>query len=403
MDEQLRAKNRIRGFFQKNPALRVGGIWAKWPGRHQDSETWSRKTASGSALDANGNALSDALGRSFTWSSENRLVQAVVPGQNGGTTTFKYDPFGRRIQKSGPLGTIYYLYDGANLVAEAGNSGNILESYAQGLRIDEPLSEFSASTVSYYQQDGPNSVSSLTNATGALTSTYGFDSFGQVTAHSGTLANSLEYTGRELDSETGMYFNRARYYDPQIGRFISEDPLGFAGGNLNVYSYVHNNPIYFLDPFGLQQCAWINGMPPASTCPNYHDGLQYPATGPFAPAEQSPSIALPHTTPRQSLINYNYLSYKACVKQAPKVCSKLPEIPDTPDTNIPSGGSGDAPGPADFGVTPNEGTVNVGNQDVDMTTTGTPLTAYRDCLAKFPLAVLDPRFGDEPVDQGDLP
>jgi len=65
--------------------------------------------------DANGNTLSDAQGRSFTWDFENRLVQAVVTGQNSGTTTFKYDPFGRRIQKSGPLGTTNYLYDGMNL------------------------------------------------------------------------------------------------------------------------------------------------------------------------------------------------------------------------------------------------------------------------------------------------
>jgi YD repeat-containing protein len=64
------------------------------------------------SYDANGNTLSDAQGRSFTWDFENRLTQAVVPGTNGGTTTFKYDPFGRRIQKSGPLGTTNYLYDG---------------------------------------------------------------------------------------------------------------------------------------------------------------------------------------------------------------------------------------------------------------------------------------------------
>src|SRR5437868_6712018 len=68
--------------------------------------------------DANGNTLSDAQGRSFTWDFENRLTQVVVPGTNGGTTTYKYDPFGRRIQKSGPLGTTNYLYDGKNLLEE---------------------------------------------------------------------------------------------------------------------------------------------------------------------------------------------------------------------------------------------------------------------------------------------
>jgi hypothetical protein len=70
------------------------------------------------AYDANGNTLSDPSGKSYTWDFENRLTQAVVSGTNGGTTIFKYDPFGRRIQKSGPLGTTNYLYDGPNLLEE---------------------------------------------------------------------------------------------------------------------------------------------------------------------------------------------------------------------------------------------------------------------------------------------
>ncbi len=72
--------------------------------------------------DANGNTLTDSSGKQYTWDFENRLTQAVVPGTNGGTTTFKYDPFGRRIQKSGPLGTTNYLYDGVNDIEEMGVS-----------------------------------------------------------------------------------------------------------------------------------------------------------------------------------------------------------------------------------------------------------------------------------------
>jgi len=89
--------------------------------------------------DANGNTLTDASGKSYTWDFENRLVQAVVPGTNGGTTTFKYDPLGRRIRKSGPLGTTSYLYDGANIVEETGDGGNALARYAQDQGIDLPL------------------------------------------------------------------------------------------------------------------------------------------------------------------------------------------------------------------------------------------------------------------------
>ena len=76
--------------------------------------------------DANGNTPSDPSGKSYFWDFENRLIQAVVPGTNGGTTTFKYDPFGRRIQKSGPLGTTNYLYDGVSDIEELDGSGNIL-------------------------------------------------------------------------------------------------------------------------------------------------------------------------------------------------------------------------------------------------------------------------------------
>ena len=83
------------------------------------------------AYDANGNTLSDPSGKSYIWDFENRLVQAVVPGTNGGTTTFRYDPFGRRIQKSGPLGTTNYLYDGRDLVEEIDSSGNVLARYTQ--------------------------------------------------------------------------------------------------------------------------------------------------------------------------------------------------------------------------------------------------------------------------------
>ncbi len=74
------------------------------------------------AYDANGNTLSDASGKSYTWDFENRLVQAVVPGT--GAVTFKYDPFGRRSQKSGPLGTTNYFYDGPETIEEINNSGN---------------------------------------------------------------------------------------------------------------------------------------------------------------------------------------------------------------------------------------------------------------------------------------
>jgi RHS repeat-associated protein len=81
--------------------------------------------------------------------------------------------------------------------------------------------------------------------------TYQYDSFGKQTASSGSLTNPFQYTARELDPETSLYYYRARYYDQTAGRFLSEDPVGFNGG-ANFYAYVYNNPVLFVDPSGLQ-------------------------------------------------------------------------------------------------------------------------------------------------------
>jgi YD repeat-containing protein len=94
--------------------------------------------------DANGNTLTDAQGRSYTWDFENRLTQAVVPGT--GTVTFKYDPFGRRIQKSGPLGTTNYLYSGPNVLEELDSGGNVSARYTVTRNVDEPLAELRSGT-----------------------------------------------------------------------------------------------------------------------------------------------------------------------------------------------------------------------------------------------------------------
>ena len=198
--------------------------------------------------DNNGNTLTKSGGATYGWDFENRLSSAVVPGT--GTVMFRYDPFGRRIQKSGPLGTTDYLYDGDNLLEEVDNNGNVLARYTVTRSPDEQLSELRSGTTSYYEADGLDSNTSLSNGAGALVQTYTYDSFGKLTASTGTLTNPFQFTGREFDQETGSYYYRARYFDQNSGRFMSEDPIKFGGG-INFYAYVRNDPTNLNDPFGL--------------------------------------------------------------------------------------------------------------------------------------------------------
>ena len=206
------------------------------------------------AYDSNGNTTgkTDSTGTTtYSWDYENRMTSATLPG-TGGTTTFKYDPFGRRIEKISPTTTSIFAYDGDNLVETANASGGEVASYAQGDSIDEPLAMDRSGTVDYYEQDGVGSVTSLTASTGSIAQSYTYDSFGNTTNSTGSLTNFFRYTGREFDTETSLYYYRARYYDPTTGTFLSEDPIRWFSGTADFYDYVHNAPVNLIDPLGLR-------------------------------------------------------------------------------------------------------------------------------------------------------
>jgi RHS repeat-associated protein len=203
-------------------------------------------------FDANGNVQTKTVGTdvtSYTWDYENQLAE--VTSTSAATVSFKYDPFGRRIQKSSATGTVNYLYSGGNIVNEVDAAGAEMARYAQGPGVDEPLAMLRGVTTSYYEQDGLGSVTSLTDSDGAVAASYAYDSYGQITSSIGSMLNSFRYTGRELDNETGLNYYRARYYDPVIGRFNREDPIKFAGG-INFFVYTGNTPTTFNDPSGLK-------------------------------------------------------------------------------------------------------------------------------------------------------
>jgi RHS repeat-associated protein len=114
------------------------------------------------------------------------------------------------------------------------------------LGIDEYLARTTGGVTEHYLTDALGSTVGLTDGPGALGTEYSYAPFGAATASGPSSSNELGYTGRE-DDGTGVYYYRARYYHPTLQRFISEDPIGFAAGDINFYVYVANNPINFTE------------------------------------------------------------------------------------------------------------------------------------------------------------
>lgn len=198
--------------------------------------------------DANGNLIQHqtAVGPvSYTWDARNRLTAISGPS---GTASFKYDALGRRIEKTVNGQTTQYLYDGSQAIAELQGSA-IGATYLTGLQIDEVLARYNATGDRTLITDVLGSVLAQADASGTLQTQYGYSPYGETQATGTADANPVQYTGREND-QTGLYFYRARYYDPQLKRFISEDPIGLAGG-VNQYAYVGGNPVSKVDPLGL--------------------------------------------------------------------------------------------------------------------------------------------------------
>jgi RHS repeat-associated protein len=197
--------------------------------------------------DANGNRLTqtDATGTTTsTWDARNRLVALSGPTV---TATFTYDALGRRTTKTINGQSTSVLYDGLDTVRESGPEGDA--SYLRTLGIDEALSRTDATGTLAYLPDVLGSTLALADSGGGLSTTYTYAPFGE-TAVSGLPSSSpFQFTGRENDG-TGLYYYRARYYDPGRGRFANEDPIGLVGG-VNPYVYVNGNPLRFTDPTGL--------------------------------------------------------------------------------------------------------------------------------------------------------
>ncbi|MCX7765112.1 MAG: RHS repeat-associated core domain-containing protein [Candidatus Sumerlaeia bacterium] len=201
--------------------------------------------------------------------------------------------------------TTYYLYDGYNLLYEINDSGCIITRYTHlpGDVIDFPIIACQAGKRYYYHLDGLNSVYLISDEQGNIVARYSYTPFGEILKKEGTFHSQFSFTSREIDEETGLMYYRFRYYIPQIGRFTQIDPLDLLSGT-NLYIYVYNNPLRYIDPLGLQSCgAFPPGSPPISP-PNKPP--QYNPTQPNPVESTNPNQMSPE---QQAQYHINQMTY----------------------------------------------------------------------------------------------
>jgi len=199
----------------------------------------------------------------YTWDHRNRLTSIVTTDADANlvqTVVYTYDLFNRRIGKdvtdadNDPVLSERYVYDGANIVLVLDGGGGVQHRILQGPGIDHALADEDASgNVQWFLTDHLGSVRDvvqLVSGTAQVVSHVDYDSFGNIT-NTPPETPRFAFAGRELDGESGLYYNRLRYYDAGTGRFLSEDPSRFAAGDTNLYRYVNNSPTGSRDPTGL--------------------------------------------------------------------------------------------------------------------------------------------------------
>jgi len=208
------------------------------------------------AYDANGNTLSTG-GKSFTYDSENHLTGMNVSGT---AVSIVYDAFGNRVAKTVNGVTTKYLVEddmnptGYPQVLDELTNGVVTRTYTYGLqRISEDQIVNGGWTPSFYGYDGGGNLRQLTNMAGAVTDTFEYDAFGNKINATGTTPNNYLYRGEQYDGDLGLYYLRARYYNPATGRFMSRDPEDHAPtapNQLHKYLYAGGDPVNAFDPTG---------------------------------------------------------------------------------------------------------------------------------------------------------
>ena len=209
------------------------------------------------SYDDDGNMLTRD-GWTQTWNGENRLIKAE---KGTAKLEFAYDYMGRRIFKKVYSGLtltkhIRFVYDGYKLIEElnALNNNAVLRRYTWSLvGLDTPVSVYdaNANATYYYNTDANKNITELTDASGAVVAHYEYSPFGKVLVANGTYAsiNPFRFSSEYHDDESSLVYYNYRYYSPELGRWLSRDPIGEKGG-LNLYAMVRNNGINNLDHLG---------------------------------------------------------------------------------------------------------------------------------------------------------
>jgi RHS repeat-associated protein len=228
----------------------------------------------------------------YTWDAANRLVSAEVDGV---VSAFEYDGLGNRTAQTVAGLTTEYVLDVAGGLPEAilATTGGASIAYVQIQ--GQVLAQHEAGTWTYALPDHLGSVRQLVDGDGQVILAQSFDPFGNLFESSGAGASDFGYTGEAWDSDTELLFLRARWYDPVVGRFLSEDTMpgiAYLPKSLHIYAYGWNNPISFSDPSGLQP------PPPDCNDPNETCGTGTPA--PQATPAPQPVLTppTPSGTPR---------------------------------------------------------------------------------------------------------
>lgn len=206
------------------------------------------------------------------------MTKVILPDNT--TNEFVYDGDKRRVSSKNTEGTITrFLYDGVNNLGDYDEDWDLLASYTQGVGIDKLIRRKDSNGVRYYHADALGTTRLMTKPDQSTAASYTYDAWGKIKTQTGEGSNRHKFTGREWDAEINLQYNRARFYDPEIGRFITQDPLtkgpddpticykdniyaaahrvieeffnSMQPNKLNRYTYCQNNPINFIDPLGL--------------------------------------------------------------------------------------------------------------------------------------------------------